>query len=186
MARVLVIYGTTYGQTEKIARAVGDVLRAQGHDTDVVTPASYDGVIVAASVQAGGYQKPVRRWVRTYAEGLSHKPNAFVSVCLGVLQKDEKVDAHLRSIVEAFTSATGWRPNDVAVMAGALPYRSYDWVTRWLMKRIVSKAGGDTDTSRDYEYTDWTAVRAFADQFAHRLNSARAEVEPGVAQRRVS
>ena len=24
-----------------------------------------------------------------------------------------------------------------------------------MMKRIVAKAGGDTDTSKDYVYTDW-------------------------------
>jgi menaquinone-dependent protoporphyrinogen IX oxidase len=29
------------------------------------------------------------------------------------------------------------------------------------MGRIVARAGGDTDTSRDYEYTDWAALRAF-------------------------
>jgi menaquinone-dependent protoporphyrinogen oxidase len=34
------------------------------------------------------------------------------------------------------------------------------------MKRIVSKGGGDTDTSRDYEYTDWEDLRTFAREFA--------------------
>jgi menaquinone-dependent protoporphyrinogen oxidase len=33
------------------------------------------------------------------------------------------------------------------------------------MKRIVQKAGGDVDTSRDYEYTDWGDLRLFAEQF---------------------
>jgi menaquinone-dependent protoporphyrinogen oxidase len=33
------------------------------------------------------------------------------------------------------------------------------------MRRIVAKAGGDTDTSRDYEYTDWNQVRGFARDF---------------------
>jgi menaquinone-dependent protoporphyrinogen oxidase len=37
------------------------------------------------------------------------------------------------------------------------------------MKRIVSKAGGDTDTSRDYEYTDWTDVGEFAREFGRRV-----------------
>ena len=35
----------------------------------------------------------------------------------------------------------------------------------FVMRRIVSKEGGDTDTSRDYEYTDWAAVDAFAREF---------------------
>ncbi len=37
------------------------------------------------------------------------------------------------------------------------------------MKRIVAKAGGGTDTTRDYEYTDWDDVRVFAREFAQRV-----------------
>lgn len=33
------------------------------------------------------------------------------------------------------------------------------------MKRIAAKAGGATDTSRDYEYTSWVELRAFAERF---------------------
>jgi menaquinone-dependent protoporphyrinogen oxidase len=34
------------------------------------------------------------------------------------------------------------------------------------MRRIVRKAGGDTDTSRDFEYTDWDDLRTFVNEFA--------------------
>jgi menaquinone-dependent protoporphyrinogen oxidase len=37
------------------------------------------------------------------------------------------------------------------------------------MKRITRKAGGDTDTSRDYEYTDWSDLRTFAEDFGRRV-----------------
>jgi menaquinone-dependent protoporphyrinogen oxidase len=43
-----------------------------------------------------------------------------------------------------------------------------------MMRRIVAKAGGDTDTSRDYEYTDWADVRTFAEEFARVALGARA------------
>jgi menaquinone-dependent protoporphyrinogen oxidase len=33
------------------------------------------------------------------------------------------------------------------------------------MKRIVAKAGGDVDTSKNYEYTDWADLQAFVDEF---------------------
>jgi menaquinone-dependent protoporphyrinogen oxidase len=36
------------------------------------------------------------------------------------------------------------------------------------MKRAVAKAGGDTDTSRDYEYTDWDDLRAVTRDFSRR------------------
>jgi menaquinone-dependent protoporphyrinogen oxidase len=34
------------------------------------------------------------------------------------------------------------------------------------MKFFARMETGDTDTSRDYEYTDWDEVRAFSRQFA--------------------
>jgi menaquinone-dependent protoporphyrinogen oxidase len=144
-------------------------------------PDDYDGVIVAGSVHVGGYQRQLRRWVRAHAGALAGRPSAFVSVCLGVLQHDPAVDRDLEGIRERFYAATGWRPSLVAVVAGALPYTRYNWVTRWTMRRIVAKAHGDTDTSRDYEYTDWEAVRRFAREFARAVatrDSLRAAATP--------
>jgi menaquinone-dependent protoporphyrinogen oxidase len=172
MARVLVIYATQYGQAGKIAHVLGDTLREAGTATDVVeardtgpSPDLYDGVLVVGSVHAGGYQRHLRQWVRTHAEALADTTSAFVSVCLGVLQHDAAVDQELASIRDQFERQTGWHPRIVKVVAGGLPYTRYNWLVRRMMRRIVAKAGGDTDTRRDYEYTDWEDVRAFARNF---------------------
>jgi len=193
MVRVLVVYGTSEGHTAKVASGLGDRLRSRGLHVDVVdasiasdvAPDWYDGVIVAASVHAGSYQKPVRRWVRAHAAALNRMSTAFVSCCLGVLQHDPKVDADLAAIVDRFTAETGWRPNVVKIFPGALLYTKYGIVTRWLMKRIAAKAHGDTDTSRDYDYTDWKQVEAFADEYAARL-PVSGTVNRVVDQRRAS
>ena len=172
MSRILVIFGTSDGQTGKIAHFLGDALRREGVGADVVdaravspAPDQYDGVIVAASVHAGGYQRCIRRWVRANAPALNQKPAAFVSVCLGVLQREPKVEQELTAIIDRFLNATQWRPVTTTRVAGALMYSRYGWLKRWVMVRIVRKAGGDTDTSRDYEYTNWDEVRAFARMF---------------------
>jgi menaquinone-dependent protoporphyrinogen oxidase len=172
MSRVLVLYGTTQGQTGRIAEAMADVLRRRGEAVDVVNaagaspdPAPYDAVLVAASMHAGGYQRAVRKWVAAHTHDLRRKPGAFVAVCLGILQHEERVQREVATSVADFLEGARWQPALTTVVAGALPYTKYDLVTRWIMKRIVAKAGGDTDTSRDYEYTDWNAVRAFADRF---------------------
>lgn len=178
MTRVLIVYGTTEGQTEKIANVLADTLRLSGVSTSVIRAGAgdaavqdHDGVIVAASVHAGRYQKPVIKWVRDHAREFGNRPTAFVSVCLGVLQKDDpKVARHLDAIVQGFCDATGWRPGIVTQVAGALLYTHYGVLTRWIMKGIVARAGGDTDTSRDYDYTDWAQVRAIADEFARSLS----------------
>ena len=173
MSRILVIYGTSTGHTAKVARALGDTLRACGHAVDVVEatrdtvvePDDYAGILVAASVRGGRYQKAVRQWVRRHAPTLNGKPTAFVSVCLAVLQKDPAVQKDLETIIVTFASDTGWWPGATTSVAGALLYTKYNPFVRWMMKRLAAKALGDTDTSRDYEYTDWAEVRAFARQF---------------------
>jgi menaquinone-dependent protoporphyrinogen oxidase len=125
-------------------------------------------------VHARGYQRSVRRWVHAHARALDARPTAFVSVSLGVLQSDPKVQQEVAEIPRRFAAAAGWHPTVIKAVAGALPYTRYHWLTRWLMKRIVAKAGGDTDTSRDYEYTDWADVRAFAREFARIVLDAKA------------
>jgi menaquinone-dependent protoporphyrinogen oxidase len=173
MLRILVLYGTTDGHTAKIARWIGEAIRTEGIDVDVVEagpaavgPENYGAVVVAASVRAGAYQRSVQQWLGTHAPALKERPTAFVSVCLAVLQRDPKVEQHLTAIIDRFVTATGWQPTVKKSVAGALLYTRYNWFTRWFMKRIVRKAGGDTDTSRDHVYTDWNDLRAFAVQFA--------------------
>jgi menaquinone-dependent protoporphyrinogen oxidase len=100
---------------------------------------------------------------------LNRKPTAFVSVCLSALQQDPEAQRALRAIVDRFTAEAGWKPAVVKPVAGALLYTRYNWFVRWVMKRIVRKAGGDTDTTRDYEYTDWEDLRLFAEHFAGRV-----------------
>ena len=39
------------------------------------------------------------------------------------------------------------------MIAGALAYSKYPKPLKWVMQQIAKKAGEDTDTSQDYEYT---------------------------------
>lgn len=182
-ADVLILYGTTHGQTAKIAAAMADALRRAGLGSDVVDakrwrrapgPEAYRAVIVAASVVAGTYQRGVRRWVRTHADALRTRPSAFVSVCLGVLEQKPAVDAQLARVRQRFFETSGWQPLETKVVAGALPYTKYTWLTRRMMVNIVRKASGDTDTSRDYEYTDWDDLQRFVRDFVQHAGVAPA------------
>jgi menaquinone-dependent protoporphyrinogen oxidase len=122
--------------------------------------------------------------VKANAAALRSRPTAFVSVCLGVLQHDPKVARELQAIIDRFLADTSWQPDATKIVAGALPYTKYNWLTRWAMKRIVRKAGGDIDTSRDYEYTDWDDVRRFAGEVLTMVDgrtSAAEARQPSVA-----
>ena len=172
MARILVVYGTTEGQTRKIATEIGIALRHAGAEADIFRaapmapgPEDYDGVIVAASLHIGKYQRPVRRWIKDHVTGLRGKPAAFVSVCLAAADRRPESHRQLEQLMRKFVDSMAWEPAYLKPVAGALLYTRYGRFTRWIMKRIAAKAGGDTDTTRDYEYTDWADVRAFAREF---------------------
>jgi menaquinone-dependent protoporphyrinogen oxidase len=173
VSRILILYGTTDGHTGKIARYLAAQLRTAGAEADVAEPGAgnapdprpYAGVIVAASVHQGDYQRDVRSWVAAHSDALQGKPAAFLSVCLAVLQSDPEAQREIAAIAERFLSRAHWRPAVTKLVAGALLYTRYNWLTRWAMRRIVGKAGGATDTSRDYEYTDWNDLTAFAQSF---------------------
>lgn len=188
MNHILIVYGTTDGHTRKIAQVLAENFRARfccvdtldAAGTHRVNPEGYDGVIVAASVHIGAFQRPVANWVREHARTLNLLPTAFLAVCLAVLERGTKPRQEILGIMRRFLDRCGWRPRITKMVAGALPYTRYGWLKRLMMKRIVAKAGGDTDTTRDYEYTDWIDLRNFARDFAE-LAAQRAVEVGGIA-----
>ena len=87
MSTILIAYGTSEGQTAKIAEQLAGFILAQGHD--VVTadiargapaPAGYQAVIVGASVHKGKHQRWVVDYARRNRPALEHLPSAFFSV----------------------------------------------------------------------------------------------------------
>jgi len=90
---------------------------------------------------------------------------AFFSVSLSAAGKTEGQRQHARDCLDQFLRQTHWQPRATAIIAGALLYRTYGFWLRLMMKWIAWREGGDTDTSKDYEYTDWNQVRQFTEEF---------------------
>ena len=174
MSRILILFSSHDGQTRRIASRVGEVLARAGHETVLrfagepgprAAIEASDAVIVGAPIRYGHYPKRFEALVREHLAALRARPNAFFSVCLtagGPGAKPAVASGYVRDFVER----TGWQPGDTAILAGALLYRKYNPFIRLMMRFIVGRAGGETDTSRDYEYTDWDAVERFATRFA--------------------
>ena len=173
---VPVLYATTEGHTRRIAEALAARLAARGLDSaaiDVTAPDAeridwphMKAVVLGASLHAGAHQRAATRFVRAHRAELDAHPSAFFSVSLSAASTHPDEVEAARRLAEAFPAATGWHPTRVACVAGALAYTRYHWPTRWMMRRIARKEGAPTDTSRDYELTDWRQVDALADEMA--------------------
>jgi menaquinone-dependent protoporphyrinogen oxidase len=176
MTKILIAYGTTEGQTARIADHLAELMRSRGLDADAlnlkpvqgVSMDGYDAVVVGGSIHMGKHQEDVVEFVRKNRADLERLPSAFFSVSLAA-----KGDlANAEAYVENFVQQTGWRPSKVGLFSGALLYRQYGFPKRYMMKRIVrDKPGMSIDTSRDYVYTDWDQVKRFADDFVKRFVS---------------
>ncbi|OOF78245.1 flavodoxin domain-containing protein [Rodentibacter caecimuris] len=57
-----------------------------------------------------------------------------------------------------------WQPNFVEVFVGALRYPHYHWFDRVIIHFIMKITQGETNTCREYEYTDWPKVAQFAEK----------------------
>ncbi len=170
MTSIYIPYGTTEGQTAKIAEFVADVVRAHGYEALAVDvkhaggtiPDGYDAVIVGASVHIGKHEDYVRDFVKKNRAVLDRLPSALFSVSLSAHGDAENAEGY----VEKFEDETGWRPAQVGLFSGALLYTQYGFIKRLVMKKIASDKGSpDLDTSRDYVYTEWDGVKRFAEDF---------------------
>jgi len=176
---ILIVYGTTEGQTRKIARIMEDVLQQAGHRVAIAdaadeppAPEGYDAVLVGASIHIHNYQSAVMHYIREYADTLNGMPGAFFSVCMAVASDMKEEHEEARKIARNFLEKAGWRPMEVTHIAGALKFSKYDFFKRFVMKTIARKEGHEVDTGKDYEYTDWHAVKAFVTTFAEKAGAS--------------
>lgn len=173
MAKLLVVYGTAYGQTERITRRIVDRLTSRGHGVCVhrgdclpkhLRLDDYDAVVVAGSIIRGRHQRYIRDFARRHHAQLNRTRSAFVSVSGAAQGSPEQA----RRYIDEFVQQTGWNPRFPASFAGAMAYTQYGPLLRWITHFMSKRRGGPTDTSRDHEFTDWEAV----DRFAERLSKA--------------
>ena len=170
--RILILYSSRDGQTRKIAQFIADELAGLSV-CDVVDLSladdcpvkQYDGVIIGASIRYGHYAAALNSFIKKHLNGLNARPGAFFSVNLTARKPDKRTPGS-NVYTRKFLAATPWRPERCAVFAGALRYPRYRWFDRVMIQLIMRMTGGETDPSKEVEYTDWRQVADFARDFA--------------------
>jgi menaquinone-dependent protoporphyrinogen oxidase len=169
---VLIVYGTTEGQTRKVAEWTANHVRERGHQAelrDSAAPVSdldletYDAFIIAASVHQGCHQETVINLVIAHLEILDTKPSAFISVSLSAVLEGGGTEA--REYVDRLITMTGWKPRMTLLLGGALRFTEYDYFQEQIVKFIVMKRSAAAIKERDHEFTDWNALASFVDRF---------------------
>ncbi len=170
--KLLILYGTTEGQTRKIAHFVEDVAQERecivtlcDSANELFNPDGFDAVIIASSIHMGKYHAAVAEYAKKYSIQLNKMPSAFLSVSLTAASDDKESWEELYEITNHFLKYCEWKPTQTLQVAGALKYMEYDFLKKMIMRLIAKKSGASTDTKHDHEYTQWDEIKAFVNEF---------------------
>lgn len=174
MKHVAIVFESKFGQTEKIALHMQAFLESRGVKASLINtakspavhfPADIDGVIVGSPVYVQRFRPGLLKWIEKARLFLQSRPTALFTVSLNAADRNLQARQADDELLKKFVQQSQLSPQFVASFAGALKYREYNWLMRFFLKRISARAGGDTDTSRDWEYTEWDKVNSFLTAF---------------------
>lgn len=173
MARILIAYSTVDGHTLKICNRIRQSLERDGHSVTLseigmganLDAESHDKIVVGASIRYGRHRKEVCRFIEAHRRSLARKPSAFFSVNV-VARKPGKDTPEGNPYVRSFRRKTKWAPDEIGVFAGRIDYSKYGPIDRLVIRFIMWLTKGPTDPRASIEFTDWSAVDAFAQRIS--------------------
>jgi menaquinone-dependent protoporphyrinogen oxidase len=172
--RILILYGTKHGQTEKVCRRVAASIERSGTTVELCKARrwsspdlrAYDAVILASGVWYGKLAHSIERFAAKHAALLAAKDTALIAVS-GAASTAAGMPTAIAD-ADAFCRRTGLHPVHRLLVGGGEPYSKYSWWTRTIMMKIARERGQKRDPSIDYEFTNWDLVDRFTRELAGR------------------
>ena len=169
--KMLILFSSRDGQTERIARFISDEVQPFGEcdvvnirDVASVNWQEYDRLLIAASIRYGRFAQELHSCIVGHLPELQARISGFISVNL-TARKADKCTPETNVYTRKFLEQSPWTPDRCLVAAGALRYPRYRWFDKVMIRLIMKMTGGETDTSKEIEYTDWPQVAEFARDF---------------------
>jgi len=168
VAKILILYSTTDGHTQKIGSRLQQVIEELGHQVTLVSVndesqvdlQTFDKIVIGASIRYGKHSPRITDFINRNKQLLDSKPNAFFSVNI-VARKPKKNQPDTNPYLRKFLKQIAWQPKEIAVFAGKLDYPKYSFFDRLMIRLIMFITKGPTDPKAVIEFTDWQKVESF-------------------------
>jgi menaquinone-dependent protoporphyrinogen oxidase len=159
MAKVLIAYGSKYGSTKEIAEKIGEAIKGEGLEVDVLSAdkvkgiGDYKGIIIGSAMYIGMWRKEVKNFVKNNEKDLAQKPVwIFTSGPTGKGDPVQKMSGWLypqglKPVIENI------KPRDIAVFHGNASVEKMSGMEKWIMKRVKSEIG---------DFRDWEMITKWA------------------------
>jgi len=168
MSGSLIIYSSTDGQTKIICEKIKNFSKnsesiklislEEANDFDLQP---YENIIIGASIRYGKHNKNLYKFISSNKDTLEEKRSAFFSVNV-VARKSEKNTPETNPYMKKFLKISNWKPDKLGVFAGKVDYPNYGFFDKYIIRLIMFITKGPTDTSKSFEFTDWSKIEDFA------------------------
>ena len=172
MSGSLIIYSSTDGQTKIICEKIKNFSKnsesiklislEEANDFDLQ---SYKNIIIGASIRYGKHNKNLYKFIYSNKDTLEKKSSAFFSVNV-VARKPEKNTPETNPYMKKFLKISNWKPDKLGVFAGKVNYPNYGFFDKYIIRLIMFITKGPTDTTKSFEFTDWSKVEDFAKELS--------------------
>ena len=164
----IIVYSTIDGQTKKICEKIistsyqnKSIDMCSVEDVTTFNLNDYSKIIVGASIRYGKHSPKIYEFVDNNIGILREKFTAFFTVNV-VARKKNKNTPETNPYMKKFLELSNWEPTILGVFAGRIDYPSYKFIDKQMIRLIMFITKGPTDTSREYEFTDWDEVEKFS------------------------
>ena len=172
MSGSLIIYSSTDGQTKTICEKIKSFSKNSEsiklisiEEASDFNLQSYEDIIIGASIRYGKHSKNLYKFISSNKETLEKKRSAFFSVNV-VARKPEKNTPETNPYMKKFLKISNWKPDKLGVFAGKVNYPNYSFFDKYIIRLIMFITKGPTDTSKSFEFTDWSKVEDFAKELS--------------------
>ena len=169
--RVLVAYTSKYGATAGIAEKIGEVLRQEGLQADVMSVdqvsdlARYGAVVLGSAVYAGQWRKEAATFLKENEKDLAARP-------VWLFSSGPTGEGYPVELMKGWEFPEGLQPladsiqaRDIAFFHGVLDMEKLNLAEKLIVKALRAPAG---------DFRDWEAISAWAAEIAAALKEESA------------
>ncbi|MCW4001085.1 MAG: nitric oxide synthase [Candidatus Bathyarchaeota archaeon] len=179
--KALVIYGTRWGGTVKVAQAIGAALSDEGIPAEIVDAkdapsdiGGYDLIVVGSGMRADKWTKESIEFLSKNKQTLQTKKTALFVSCQMADRKDQKREEAKCQYLQKTADEHGLQPLALGYFGGYLDFSHSHGLVVDIMVRVNRKSlrRNGLDTTRIHDTRDWAGIEVWARSLAKAVNEA--------------